>query len=187
MGLVVSFAGQIGSGKSSVSRSLATILGWRRATFGDYLRKRAAKLRLDSENRQVLQDLGQSLVDRDSVSFCQAVLLDAGYTQGSHLLVDGVRHVEIQHDIAAIVAPSASRLIYLRAGQSERLSRVQVRADGRSDFGRAEEHVVESELRRGLPDVADAIIDAEQELAVVVEKCARQISAWLDAMPFEAR
>ena len=179
MGLVVSFAGQIGSGKSSVSRGLAAALGWPRAAFGDYLRKLAAAQELDAESRQVLQDLGQSLVEQDAVAFCRAVLLDGGYTPDGHLLVDGVRHVEIQRDIARIVAPSTSRLIYLRAGQSERLSRVQIRPDGQSDFGRAEEHAVESELRRELPDIADAIIDAERELGVVVGQCATQIRAWL--------
>ena len=182
MALVVSFAGQIGSGKSSVSRSLAVCLQWPRAAFGDYLRKLASKKGLDPDSRQVLQDLGQSLVEQDSAAFCRAVLLDGGFSSGSHMLVDGVRHLSIQRNIASIVAPSVSKLIYLRAGQSERLSRVQVRADGPRDFGRAEGHVVESELHRELPEIADSIIDAERELPLVLEDCTKQIRRWMSEL-----
>jgi cytidylate kinase len=182
MGLVVSFAGQIGSGKSSVSRSLAATLGWPRAAFGDYLRKRASELGLDTDSRQVLQDLGQSLVEKDAAAFCRAVLLNGGYTPGCHMLVDGVRHAEIQRDIAAIVAPSVSKLIYLRVGKSERLSRVQERVNGQRDFGRAEGHEVEAELRRELPDIADTIIDAELELPLVLNECGARIQGWMSEL-----
>ncbi len=179
MPLVVSFAGQIGSGKSSVSQALATTLNWPRAAFGDYLRKLAVRQGLDAANREVLQDLGQFLVEQDSRSFCRAVLLDGGFSPGINMLIDGVRHVEIQHDITALVAPSPTKLIYLGAGQDERLVRISARSGGQSDFNRAESHLVESELGRGLPEVADAVIDAERELSAVVRECETQIRNWL--------
>lgn len=179
MPLVVSFAGQIGSGKSSVSRSLAESLKWPRAAFGDYLRKLAVEQGLDAGSRQVLQDLGQTLVEKDSRAFCRAVLLNGGFSPSSNLLVDGVRHVGIQHDIAALVAPSDSKLIYLSAGEGERLARVKNRPAGQSDFGRAEGHMVESELRHDLPSVADVMINAEQDLPIVLRACEAQIQDWL--------
>lgn len=179
MSLVVCFAGQIGSGKSSVSCALADKLEWSRAGFGDYLRKLATARGLDAGNRQILQDLGQSLIEQDSVSFCRAVLLDGGFARGVNMLVDGVRHVGIQSEVAAYVAPSVSKLIYLRASETERRARVKARPDGLSDFGRAEGHFVESELRGGLLGVADAIVEAEREFPVVLRECDAHIQRWL--------
>lgn len=182
MPLVVTFAGQIGSGKSSVSRSLAENLKWPRAAFGDYLRKLAIERGLDADNRQVLQDLGQFLVAKDSREFCRAFLLDGGFSPSINMLVDGVRHVSIQRDITVLVAPSESKLIYLRAGEGERLARVKSRPAGQSDFNRAQEHAVESQLRLDLPSVADAVIDAEQDLPIVLRECEAQIKVWLCAV-----
>ncbi len=179
MSLVVSFAGQIGSGKSSVSSALALALSWPRAAFGDYLRKLAALQGLDPDSREILQNLGHSLVQADSRAFCKAVLFDGGFTPTANMLVDGVRHAGIQRDIAALVAPSSCKLIYLSAGEGERLARVSGRPDGLRDFGRAEGHRVESELRHDLPNLADAIIDAERELSEVLIDCEIKIRGWL--------
>lgn len=183
MSLVVSFSGQIGSGKSSVSRALAARLNWPRASFGDYLRKLAAEQGRDPNSREVLQDLGQSLVEHDSRAFCRAVLSSGGFAPTTNMLVDGVRHVGIQHDIAALVAPSSSKLIHLGAGEVQRLARVSGRPDGQRDFRRAEGHVVESELHHDLPSLADVIIDAEGELPAVLNECEAWIHDWLCMSP----
>src|SRR3982751_2032964 len=74
MGIVVSFAGRIGSGKSSVSNVLAEALGWPRAGFGDYLRDELRRRGGDMASRQALQDLGQSFVEVDPEAFCRSVL-----------------------------------------------------------------------------------------------------------------
>ena len=95
------------------------------------------------------------------------------------MLVDGIRHVGIQRDIAALVAPSTAKLIYLSAGESERLARVAARPQGQSDFDRAQDHVVESQLRRDLPSLADAIVNAERDLPLVLQACETQIREWL--------
>src|SRR4051794_36648427 len=95
-GLVVCFAGQIGSGKSSVSRRLGEALAWPRAAFGDYLRAELGRCGGAPESREQLQDLGQRLVDEDPSRFCSSVMSSNGFKPGGDLLLDGVRHVEIQ-------------------------------------------------------------------------------------------
>jgi dephospho-CoA kinase len=166
--LVVCFAGRIGSGKTSVTRALATQLGWRRAAFGDYLRDRIVREGGDANDRQVLQDLGQRLVDNDAELFCRDVLAHADYVQGESLLVDGIRHVAMYRLVVSIVAPVESRLIYLSADIENVRNRVDRRSGEANDLARAEAHRVEAELSTDVPAVADAIIDSNQTFDSVV-------------------
>jgi hypothetical protein len=178
MGLVVGFAGRIGSGKSSVSEALAHTLGWRRTGFGDYLRDELTRRGGDPDLREALQDLGQSLVDTDPEGFCRTVLAAGGFAPGADLLVDGIRHVDIHRIIARLVPPSEPKLIFLAADDTRRIGRVGGRASGHADFARAETHRVEADLRASLPAIADVTIDAHEDFAKVVEACLAAIESW---------
>ena len=111
MGLVVCLAGQIGSGKSSVTRALGKALGWPATGFGDYLRCELTRRGGDPSSRRGLQDLGQQLIDSDPEGFCRAVLGAGDFTAGSDLLVDGVRHTDILRRLKRLVAPSGGSAI----------------------------------------------------------------------------
>lgn len=178
MGLVVSFAGRIGSGKSSVSQTLAEMLEWPRVSFGDYLRAELVRRGQNPESREALQDLGQALVATGSEPFCRAVLDSGHFRPGEYLLVDGIRHVSVQNILVAMAAPSIVKLIFLAADDTQRLKRVEARAGGSSDFVRADAHRVEAELQGSLPAVADAIIDARGDLQTVTHDCLEFISQW---------
>jgi dephospho-CoA kinase len=170
-GLVVCFAGQIGSGKTSVSRRLEEALGWPRAAFGEYLRAEVSLRGGDPESREQLQNLGQMLVDEDPSRFCNSVMTSSGFEPGGYLLLDGIRHVAIQRIAAELARPSETRLIYLAASEDGRLERVASRADGARDFIRASAHRVETELRTSLPEIADIVIDSTAPLDEVVNEC----------------
>lgn len=178
MGSVVCLSGRIGSGKSSVANALGEKLGWPCAGFGDYLRKELAQLGGDSNSRQALQDLGQSLVDKDAVGFCRAVIADSGFVPGGNLIIDGVRHANIQLCLREVVAPSTCKLIFLAANEEERLRRVARRPLGEADFARAEVHVAEADMNDLLPTMADCVIDGALPLEAVVEKCMEEIGSW---------
>lgn len=178
MALVVCFSGQIGSGKSSVSRRLADHLAWRRASFGDYLRAEILRQGGDPESRQALQDLGQALVDRDPEGFCRSVLSSVSFQPGGDLLLDGVRHTTIQRIIRRLVAPSICRLIFLTTDDEHRLGRVRARLRGLEDDPRAQAHRVEAELRDSLPAISDVVIDANRDLSDVVSACVQAIGRW---------
>jgi cytidylate kinase len=177
-GLVVCFAGQIGSGKSSVSRRLGEALAWPRAAFGDYLRAELGRRGGDPGSREQLQNLGQKLVDEDPSRFCSSVMCSSGFKPGGDLLLDGVRHVEIQRVAAELARPSQTKLIYLAASDGERLERVASRVDGASDFVRASAHRVETELGTSLPKMADILIDSTAPLDKVLNECLSALASF---------
>lgn len=178
MGLLVCFAGRIGSGKSSVTQALAEHLGWNFTGFGDFLRAELIRRGSDPSSRKALQEVGQEMVEKDPEEFCRAVLNAGKFQPGGDLLIDGVRHVEIQKILTRIALPSAARLIFIDADDAIRLERVEGRVDGRADFVRAEAHRVEADLREGLPAMADVIVDARQDFSIVVEQCLIAIRQW---------
>lgn len=178
MPLVVCFAGQIGSGKSSVTRTLAEALGWQRAGFGDYLRTELERRGGDVTSRDALQDLGQSLVDKNAEGFSRVVLALADFQPGTDLLVDGIRHIEIYRSIQRLVAPSQAKLVYLAADNATRLKRVTERAGDRTNLEQAEKHPAESELKWSLPSVADSVIDATAPLELVLKDTLDAFARW---------
>jgi dephospho-CoA kinase len=175
--MLVCFAGQIGSGKSSVSAAVASALGWRRAGFGDYVRKRVEQEGGDPTSRAALQNLGQRLVEADPEAFCRSVLEAGGFMPGDNLLIDGVRHTSIYRILVRVAAPSAVHLLFLAADEALRFDRIADRRDS-NDFTRAATHQVESELRDDLPAIADRIVDASRPLDVVIADCVEAVKAW---------
>lgn len=61
--IVVGFSGRIKSGKTTLSARVAELMGWPYTSFGDYVRK-VARLRRRPELREILQEIGQELVDQ---------------------------------------------------------------------------------------------------------------------------
>jgi hypothetical protein len=177
MSLLLCFAGQIGSGKSSVSTAVATTLGWRRTGFGDYLRSEITKVGGDPSDRKALQDLGQQRVDDDPTGFCSDVLAGGGFLPGDDFVIDGIRHVDIFEILARISKPSQARLLFLGALEATRITRIDARADAQ-DFARASAHEVEAELRDTLPQRADGMVNAEQSFDRVVADCLQFVQQW---------
>lgn len=177
MSVLLCFSGQIGSGKSSVSAAVAEALRWRRTGFGDYLRGEIARRGGDPNDRQALQDLGQTRVDQDAMKFCRDVLTAGGFQPGDNFVIDGIRHVSIFEYLAQISKPTEAKLFFLSAGEATRSLRVQTRSDA-GDFERASGHRVEAELREALPDRADAIIEADDALERVVADCLACVGTW---------
>jgi hypothetical protein len=118
------------------------------------------------------------MVETDATALCRAVLAAGGFIRGGNLLVDGVRHVRVQRLLGDLVIPSVTKLIFIAVDDDNRLERVRDRDQGQSDFTRAEAHVVETDVKEGLPAIADAIIDGRDEPPAVVEKCLVWIRRW---------
>jgi dephospho-CoA kinase len=170
-GLVISFSGRIGSGKTSITQQLARLLAWPRVGFSDYLRTILASTGEHEPTRETLQNFGQSLVASDPVGFCRSVLSQVNFVGGGNLLLDGVRHVEIQRSIETIVRPSRAVLIYLSATDEIVEQRVQGRGTGEAELRRAEGHQVEQDLRLSLPQIANYIVDASATTHEVISEC----------------
>ncbi len=80
---------KLGSGKSTFSEELANGLGWPRASFGDFLRN-VAKSRDLEESREVLQELGESFIERGPNEFCRAVVAPDKWNSGEPLIIGGI-------------------------------------------------------------------------------------------------
>ncbi|UUP17874.1 hypothetical protein [Nitratireductor thuwali] len=186
MSLLLCFSGQIGSGKSSVSAEVASVLGWARVGFGEYLRSEIQRLGGDSGAREALQKLGQKRVESDATKFCQDVLDAGGFVPGDDFVVDGIRHVRIFDILTSIGAPSQAKLLYLHAQETTRLSRIGARDDVQ-DFARASVHDVEAELRDELPERADGIVNAGNSFEQVVGDCLRLVENWRRELPDSRR
>ena len=182
MSMLLCFSGEMGSGKSSVSSTVAEKLGWRRAGFGDYLRSEITRLGGDPTDREALQDLGQNRVHDDPAGFCRDVLRAGGFLPGDDFVIDGVRHVRIFEILAEVSAPSQARLVFLGAIETNRIARVEARVDAR-DFARASTHRVEAELRTALPQQADGLVNADRSLDHVVSDCLDLVQQWLAGSP----
>jgi cytidylate kinase len=153
--LVLGFAGKIGSGKSTVSTEVASALGWTRASFGDYLRSRAQSSGFD-QSRDVLQEIGASLVASDPKEFCRAVLAHYKWNAGEPLVIDGIRHEEVLEALRALVAPLELRLIFLDVPDDQRLARLQkVNETVAENLARVELHSTETQVTERLKELAD--------------------------------
>ncbi len=149
MNPVIVFSGQIASGKSTISTAVATALGCERISFGGYVRRVAADRGLNAGSTQVLQELGQHLVERDSLGLCRAVLGQAAWKLGALLVIDGLRHVEIANELRKQVAPARLVLVHLSVDSKTR----QRRFEGR--------------MRKGLRPTGDSLLELDKHLTEV--------------------
>ena len=169
--MIIMFCGKIASGKTSLSRSLAAALNYRWASFGNLVRKEAEKRGLPL-SREVLQDLGESLVREDVKRFCVMFLEE--WHPGEPLVVDGLRHLEVLEEFRAI--DGDVRLIYVYAGADTRLMRLLKR--GEEITTRIENHPVEIDDGDMLIKQADLLVDSSLPL----EENVRFILSWIEAV-----
>jgi ribosome-binding protein aMBF1 (putative translation factor)/dephospho-CoA kinase len=167
--IVVGFAGRIGSGKSSLSIEVAQALGWPRASFGDYLRNVARSEGLD-ESREVLQELGESFVERDVDAFCRAVLAHYDWKAGEPLIIDGIRHAEVVEALRKLVAPLEVRIVFLDVNDQKRIERLQQFDESiPKKIETIEKHPTEQQVREVLPGLADLHLAGDRSIGELAE------------------
>jgi dephospho-CoA kinase len=126
MAIVVAIAGKIGSGKTTITKSLAKLLQWPRAGFGDYVRAVARK-RGESQAREHLQELGTQLLRNDPREFCKAVISSAEWRPGEGLIIDGLRHAETIGIIRELVSPAVLKIVLISVPEETRFQRLKER------------------------------------------------------------
>lgn len=164
MTLVLAFAGKIGSGKTALSGAVSEALGWRRASFGDYVRHVVSGRGL-METRENLQRIGTELLEADMFEFCRRVLTHSGWSNGEPLIIDGLRHAETAPLISQIVEPAEMRIIYIDIDQQSRLNRLTRRGEGDPLLlTLAEQHSSELQVGSILRGMADLILDGRRPI-----------------------
>jgi cytidylate kinase len=174
MAVVLGFSGKRGSGKSTISQSVADALDWRRAGFGDYVRGEAKRRYLD-ESLENLQAIGEELVTRGPETFCRAVLRQADWEPGDSLVVDGIRHAEIVAVLRAVIAPDQFRLVYISLAEDVREARLSERDNIPRGAGRGyDAHSTESQVE-SLSRIADLVVDGNLPDSKITETIARWV------------
>ncbi len=180
--VAVAFAGAIGAGKTSVSTKVAEMLGWSRASFGDYVRAVARDRELDANSRDVLQSIGEELIAQGWEDFCRAVLARGSWTPGQPIVIDGIRHVHAVEALRGLVAPMPLYLVFLKASEEVRAARIRSRDSQGQGLAtqdrKLDRHSAEVEVATHLPIIADAVVSTEEEIDIVVG----HIIEWLNML-----
>ena len=170
MAIALAIAGKIGSGKTTVTKSLAKTLGWPRASFGDYVRA-VASTRGVPQTRAHLQDLGTLLLRDDPREFCRAVLSNAGWETGQSLVIDGLRHAETIEIIRELVSPAVLRIVLISVSDETRLRRLAERGEGEAaTIGTVEAHSSEQQVSSVLASFADLTLIGDEPSDAIVCK-----------------
>jgi AbrB family looped-hinge helix DNA binding protein len=184
--VAVAFAGSAGSGKSTIACRVASLLRWRRTGFGDYLRTVAAKQRL-AGSREELQELGAQIIDRRGArGFCEDVISASGWTPGSSLIIDGLRHPEIHTALEEILAPTPVVVIFVNADDQTRTLRLrergEVHPDGvrNIDLHRVEQHIGE------LPMLASLRVDGTKREEFIVDEVVDYLIEFCELPPLHS-
>lgn len=171
MNCIIAFSGLPQTGKTTLSRRLATTLKCKLVSFGDFVRQQAIERGMADATRQDLQDLGQSLVKRNISDFCRNVLRSANFSPGEQIVVDGVRHKEVLDEISNISHNQPIKLIHLTASEKTRGQRLQQELD----LASIDSHEVEFEVESSLREIADLVIKTEGDESTTFQ----QILNWI--------
>jgi hypothetical protein len=168
---ILGFAAPIEAGKTTVSTAVAKLLNAPRVSFGGYLRKRAKELRRPV-TRETLQELGDELVRTDVRGFCEEVLKEHPSQPGVPLVIDGVRHLEVLHELHELLAPAPEYLIYINVDRLTQLNRLKFDdLPHEKALEELERHPTEVQVRSVLPDKAHLVLDG----TLPVDELARRV------------
>jgi len=167
--LIVCFSGRIGSGKTTVSVSVAERLDIARASFGDYIRAIATSKGLDPQSREVLSALGeQTINDLGWQRFCQNVLSSVNWSYDKGLVVDGIRHIQAIEQIKNIIPNLPVYLVHLSL--PDEIAEIRQRGKGVEENPKAEMHSTEIQVINDLPSRADTLISADQSINEITDQ-----------------
>lgn len=169
-------AGPIASGKTWTGDLIAeSIPHSSRSTFSRGLTKLAFDRGIVAQDRDAMQRLGRHVVDTDWLSLWNATIDVAVPLVGGTLIVDGLRHVKILHELRRL-HPGRVGLVVLDPPRDIILSRLAIRGEEVLPLS----HPVESELDQ-LHSVADVSLRGLS--AVVTEGSAlTQLLGWLPGL-----
>lgn len=175
----MAFSGSIASGKTTISKQTASVLGWKYGSFGDFIRKEAARRGADPGARETLQEIGQELIEKGWEKFCWAVLKDAGWQKDESLALDGIRHQEALATIRTIVSPLPTYLIYVQVNEVSRTKRLLDKKINANELVRFEQHSTEQQVKNKLLDVSDLVINGAKPL----DDSVKTVINWLSSTP----
>ena len=170
MSTVLALAGKIASGKSTLAVTFAETMGWPHVSFGDFVRAVARERGLP-DTREVLQELGEKFIRNELESFCKSVLAQADWKPGQPLVIEGVRHAEVDSLLRELVAPSKYFLVLVSVDDQTRKERLRAEGiDDRDLVERVETHTTEEQVKRVLPHIADYELNGTDPIPFLINR-----------------
>ena len=167
--MTIGFSGRTNSGKTTLSRRVASELGIAYASFGDYVRSVARERGLNDSDRNTLQNVGESLIQSGWTEFCISVLEAANWNEGDSIVVDGIRHERAIATLKEITKPQSFRLVYVEVEDELRLKRLGKDSSG---MAKMDAHSTENDVKSTLKSMADKCVDGSRNVAhLVTEIC----------------
>lgn len=193
---VLGFASRMGSGRRELSKRVATALGLPRVSFGEYIRAEAVRRGLN-QSRELLQEIGESLVRDDCEGFCRAVLSQVVWKPGESLVIDGIRHKQVEEILETLVKPSILLTVFLDVNDRLRFTRLST-ADlfivngeeetfKQSEIIRVEAHSTEFQVKQLLPSTADFVVKGGGPTETLISKLEVWLGELKDASDFVDR
>jgi dephospho-CoA kinase len=168
--LVVGLAGPIGSGKTTLAKSLATALDCHIASFGTYVRGLARHTNR-SRDRAALQQISEEVLSSiGPQKLVEDVLATSRWERGRSLVIDGIRHMAVAAAVKSAVSPVPFLLVYLGVDERVRKQRIAGRDHlSKEQVEHFDSHSTEREVATELRAKADVIVrtDGLPEQAVM--------------------
>ncbi len=180
MTTILCIAGRRKSGKTTLSKSISEKKGWRRLSFGDYIRTEAEKdfnykslSEIEKELR--LQELGNDLIMKFGYEkFCHKFLEFNKWNKTENLVIEGVRHKQIL--IKLMKFSLKVFMIYIQVDDEEIRRRIKGSDEDFQRYIRTEQHPTESQVVTALQLYADKVLDGRGNKDFLVE----EVINWLE-------
>lgn len=167
--LIIAISGRMASGKTTLADALAAALDGATKSFGDYVRHLAAQ-NGGSTDRGRLQEIGQSAVEIDAMSFLERFFQWASPDHSSAVILDGLRHVSVRDALRHHAAQRQLSLtfVHVEADDERRYGRLRSRGDDDATLAAYEAHISEMDARNRLRNEADVIIQRSENIEYMV-------------------
>lgn len=178
---IVFITGRTGSGKTELAKLLSAKFDVPVTSFGNVVRAQAAARGMATDDKKVLQRLGQEMVEFQLNHFCQLVL--TSFTQDSTwVLIEGLRHEKVLAAMRAALPVAGMYVLHVFASKEARFERLEAsRGWSHERCQSYEDDPTENETDTTLAKIADYSIDNSYSLASALESAASWLNAKMDA------
>lgn len=176
VGVVIILSGAIGSRRAELAEKLQDRLHWPRVKFSDYIKQRIQADGDDPEDRALLQEYGQRLVQNHLTGFVEGVLAMApGWEVDGNLIVDGLRHVEVLLKLRELIDGPNVLYVHVKPDPLKREPAAQARGLHEQDMYRYDRALSEAQMNRILPAYADLEIDGSLGFGLNIQDIERHL------------
>lgn len=171
--LVICVSGKIGSGKTSISKEVSSLINVPYFSTGDFIKEIAAQRGIELVDRKTLQAIGLEYVNRGWNKFSSDFLTYCNWSGTMSLLIDGVRDHNFFLAIREAVNPIRSILVYIESDELVRVKRIEYRDS--SYIAEMDSHETESgyDLIRSNSDI---VVENNQSPKCVAKEVVNAIS-----------